>query len=371
MAGYVKRIALIKTLKSGYSDDGGELKGLVRCEAYAGHFRVEASLINFAPLYGAVYRAAISDGNTAVIFDAPLYEGNCSFDPTGGFACLIAVCRSGEVKPIASAVCGDNYYLLAALQGALEREEQPPKASYDDEAIAEQNYYELETDETGGAVRADEEAQEGRSAHQNEDVAGAVAVEEKPAESDGGQSEGIKYPTSSFRIGGTPEPEGQNPEETSSPENVQSDLSDDRIASEAFCAAGEEDKGEKPEEKNCPEDLSDGEPARPELAGGTFFERMAGDIKRIFSTYPRATALEDVIEGSRWARISYGNGAHYAFGVIYDGGNARYLCYGVPVESGAPCPKSLEGRAAYVPVDGGGYWVMYQDAVSGISLEAK
>ena len=50
MAGYVRRIALIKTLKSGYSSDGGGLKGIVRCEAYAGLLRVEASMINFAPL---------------------------------------------------------------------------------------------------------------------------------------------------------------------------------------------------------------------------------------------------------------------------------------------------------------------------------
>ena len=33
MAGYVKRIALIKTLRQGFSADGGKLGGIVRCEA--------------------------------------------------------------------------------------------------------------------------------------------------------------------------------------------------------------------------------------------------------------------------------------------------------------------------------------------------
>jgi hypothetical protein len=28
-------------------------------------------------------------------------------------------------------------------------------------------------------------------------------------------------------------------------------------------------------------------------------------------------------------------------------------------------PKSLEGRASFISVDGGGYWVMYQDAATG------
>lgn len=336
MAGYVKRIALIKTLKAGYSADGGELKGLVRCEAYAGYFKAEASLINFAPLTEGCYRIGITDGSSAVIFDTPAYEGECPFDPTDGFACLITFCRAGSVAPVACAVCGDNQKLLASVQSAIEHEESAARTSYDDEAIADENYYELETDENGGPVRPPEEAEEERGVDAHEETAGVVegapsaCAEQQSGEGAESGEKPIKCATSAFHIGGSPEEEG------------------------------EEFRAEE-----------DDEPAQPKLAGGGFYERMSGDIKKIFSTYPRAEALEDVIDGSRWAKITYGNGAHYAFGVIYDGGNAKYLCYGVPVASGAPCPESLKGRAAYVPVDGGGYWVMYQDANTGISIKAK
>ena len=222
------------------------------------------------------------------------------------------------------------------LQSAIEHEESAARTSYDDEAIADENYYELEADENGGPVRPPEEAEEERGADAHEETAGAgesapsACAEQQSGEGAESGEKPIKCATSAFHIGGSPEEEG------------------------------EEFRAEE-----------DDEPAQPKLAGGGFYERMSGDIKKIFSTYPRAEALEDVIDGSRWAKITYGNGAHYAFGVIYDGGNAKYLCYGVPVAPGAPCPESLKGRAAYVPVDGGGYWVMYQDANTGISIKAK
>lgn len=339
MAGYVKRIALIKTLKSGYSADGGQLKGLVRCEAYAGFFKVEASLLNFAPLTDGIFRTGITDGKSVVVFDAPSYEGECDFDPTRGFACLIAHCNSGTVLPVACAVSGDNGGWLAMVEGAIERDEGGKKTAYDDEAIADENYYELEADENGRPVREDEEGTE-RSCPCKDENDARPGEEDKACGAEAGEG-GIKCPTSAFRIGGTPS------------------QGDDSAAED--CRSSEE--GGRPADNPV-----EGEPARPELARGGFFGRMSEDIKKIFSTYPRAEALEDVIEGSRWAKISYGNGAHYAFGVIYDGVNAKYLCYAVPVESGAPCPPSLAGRAGYVPVDGGGYWVMYQDADTGVSL---
>lgn len=338
MAGYVKRLALIKTLKAGYSADGGPLKGIIRCEAYAGYFRAEASLINFAPLSDGCYRIGMTDGDCAVIFDPPSFEGDCKLDPSRGFACLIAFCRGGEVRPVASAVCGDNEKLLAAVQSAIEREESPPKPAYDDEAIADVNYYELENDKDDRDVRPPEGGKDGQDACQNEDDPRLSPGEKgakystAPAATDG---ERVKCSTRSFRIGGSPKDDEDAPQ------------------------VGDP----------CPADGD--EAAQPRLAGGGFFERMSGDIKNIFSTYPRLTALEDVIDGSKWAKISYGNGLHYAFGVIYDGGNAKFLCYAVPVETDAPCPESLKGRASYVPVDGGGYWIMYQDAETGISINAN
>lgn len=322
MAGYVKRIALIKTLRPGYSADGGELKGIVRCEAYAGFLKVEASLINFAPLSEGVFRIGVAAGDGAVVFDAPSYEGECDLDPSGGFACLVAHSSGGKTLPVACAVSGDNQSLLAVTQRAMERDEEGRTPAYDDEAVAEENYYELEADEDGRPVCEDKKDEEGQGPCRDEDD--ICPVEVCRGEGESGAGDGTTCGTDG----------------------------------EAAAVAGE----------SAPAGPRGDETCRPRLARGGFFERMAADIERIFATYPRADALESVIEGSRWAKISYGNGAHYAFGVIYCGGNAKYLCYGVPVKEGAPCPESLAGRAGYVPVEGGGYWIMYQDADTGVSI---
>ena len=139
MAGYVKRIALIKTLRQGFSADGGKLGGIVRCEAYAGYFRAETALINFAPLAEGCWRVGLTDGNTAAVFDPPVYECEKPFDISLGFACIVAFCRGGEAVPVAYATCGKGEGMLALVARAITDNEKPPAPSYDDDAIAEDN----------------------------------------------------------------------------------------------------------------------------------------------------------------------------------------------------------------------------------------
>ncbi len=75
------------------------------------------------------------------------------------------------------------------------------------------------------------------------------------------------------------------------------------------------------------------------------------------------------MEGSRFARIDYGDGKHYAFGVLYVEGKPRYICYGVPSSDGTMPPKSLRGLSSFIPCGNGvGYWIMYQDAQTGVSV---
>ena len=379
MAGYIKWIALIKTISSGYSADGGALKGIVRCEAYAGFLKCEASLINFAPVTEGCFRLGISDGARIIVFDPPAYEGECPFLLSGGFACLIAYCRAGEVVPVACAVCGDLRDCLPDIRAAIERAEGAPESDYDDEAIADENYYELQTSENSGAVRQGQTQKEGAQPFKDEDTSrvgevarggkatmpqfdavesGDAAQQHGKNSPDDGYARGkgaIKLSSSRFRVGGSPEEEQSENVDTPSdmPQTTRSAANNEGAYAEcAYAAGGEEDA----------------RPAEPRLAEGGFYERMSGDIKNIFAAYPRAEQLEEAVEGSRWAKISYGNGEHYAFGVIYSGGKAAYLCYGVPVAAGSACPESLAGRASYIPVSGGGYWVMYQDATTGVSI---
>lgn len=315
MTGYTKKIAVIKQVKGGFSADGGALSGLVKAESYAGFLKVEASLINFAPLSEGKYLLGITDGLNTVTFEGNSYEGESDMNLSSGFAFLVCFCHNGAA-PIASAACGQMACALPDLKEEMAKAERALPAgngaAYDDEAIAGENYYERKTDEGGDAVRAPQT---------QEKAGGAGRKDEAPFGSGKGE-------------------EG---------------------------AERKEERGVTPvsEIKTAATD----EAAEPRLAEGDFYSRMQGDIEKIFSTYPAEEALQKAMEGSRWARIDYGEGKYYVFGVLRTEGKPRYVCYGVPSSDGQNPPRSLKGSASFMPVEGGGYWILYQDASTGVSVK--
>jgi hypothetical protein len=341
MAGYVKRIAVIKALKGGFSADGGELSGLVKAEAYAGFLKAEVSLINFAPLTEGRYVIGISDGKKVITFDAPLFEGEADFDLQGGFAAVICFCNNGAY-PIASAYCGDRAFALIDIKNAIAAEEtcevseavkqnaasdntadynggrgedNKGACRYDDQAIAEDNYFEYENIESGGAVCKDkEEKADGLSACKDE--------------------EGV-------RLG---------------EENGLTDCDADK-------GSGDNKDGENKEHY-----INDGAQFI-KLAGGDFYQNKREIIENVLQSFPQEEELCALIQGSRWVKISYGENKYYVFGVIYEDGKAAYICYGVPSMNDKMPPDSFSGRASYIPISNGGYWVIYQDAATGASIK--
>lgn len=327
MTGYTKKIAVIKQIKNGFSADGGALSGLVKAETYAGFLKAEASLINFAPLSEGRYVLGISDGLKTVIFEGGSYEGESDFNLSCGFAFLVCFCNNGSCAPVASAACGQMACALPDLKEEMAKSEKAEKtektpaakqsenrtgaAAYDDEAIAEENYYEYNADENGGALRKDKAQKKvGRTGGEDEEAVSAVKVQKE-------------------RL--------------------------NEIYESAERCSFDTEKQEKAQ--------------RAKLAGGDFYERMRADIEKIFSAYPKDEELESAMEGSRWARISYGEGKYYVFGVLCVENVPRYICYGVPSRNPEKPPKSLENWASFMPVSGGGYWIMYQDANTGVSVK--
>ncbi|MDE6868372.1 MAG: hypothetical protein K2J83_04435, partial [Clostridia bacterium] len=168
MAGYTKNIAVIRELKNGFSSDGGALTGLVKAEKYGAKLRAEVSLINFAPLTEGRYVSAISDGTHTQILENGFFEGYSEVDTSSGFAALVCFVN-GNVSPIASAVCGNFQSAALGIKEVIERGEKPSdltaptESAYEDEAIAEENYYEYEQAfADGGAVREDKTQEEKR-----------------------------------------------------------------------------------------------------------------------------------------------------------------------------------------------------------------
>lgn len=185
MAGYTKNIAIIRELKSGFSADGGPLSGLVRAERYGTGLRVEVSRINFAPLSEGRLVCAISDGLHIEVFDGDEFEGTSLVETGAGFAALICFVN-GSVNPIASAICGGFQSAAIGIKEEIERQEAVKKKvgetaqAYEDEALAEVNYYEFdETYKNGGAVRENKkEKKDGRGVPENEKTYDAVGGEQ-------------------------------------------------------------------------------------------------------------------------------------------------------------------------------------------------
>lgn len=167
--GYTKNIAVIRGLKSGFSADGGSLSGLVKAEKYGASLKVEVSLINFAPLTEGRYVAAISDGKKVCILEGLSYDGISEVDTSAGFAALICFVN-GTVSPVASAICGNFQSAAMGIREEIEKLERVKTDVYNDEALAQENYYEYEqTDKDRGAVREDtEKEKDGESVRENE-----------------------------------------------------------------------------------------------------------------------------------------------------------------------------------------------------------
>ena len=159
MGGYTKNIAVIKGVAGGFSADGGALSGLVRAEKFGGYLRVSVTLINFAPLSGGRYVTAVTDGANSEVFEGAGGELASKLDTSFGFAAAVCFVNGG-VKPVAAAVCGDMAWAVPLAVHAAESAESPAQG-YEDEALAEDNYYEYGDDIKGeGTVCEDGQEEE-------------------------------------------------------------------------------------------------------------------------------------------------------------------------------------------------------------------
>ncbi len=106
----------------------------------------------------------------------------------------------------------------------------------------------------------------------------------------------------------------------------------------------------------------------------TFFEAISEQVEDLFNSYPSEPNLEALIPNSKWVKIDYeNNGNHYVLGLIYEDITLKYICYGVPGQYSATPPAELDGYSQWLPLnanepENNGYWVVYQDALSGESV---
>lgn len=340
MNGLIKRMCILKQLKTGFSADGNPLNGVVRVERYGKICTVQLSLINFAPLSDGRYLCVLCDkqGERIVFPVVPptgeFKEEGGLFNPEKGFCSLVCFLRNGEVSRLAAGQYGAGGYNLNLLLSGVgtslsdssssvsavektprkeeidlpmpEKEEKKKEkeivfvreSDYDDEAISGQNYY-SEASESG----------KGSSA---EDITHENAVAESETQT-----------------------------------------------TEGDCAS----KDDETENVLHPFKIADGQ---------SYYYKIKDELENLFAVSPRVNDLTASIPDSEWVRVDGADGC--LVGIIYENLEIRYIAYALPACGKEP-PESLPD-SCFVPVDpfseeSGGYFVLFQDAATGETLRVS
>ena len=192
---YVKKMCILRQIKQGFSTDGKPLTGLIKAEQYGKNLAAEVSIINFAPLSSGEYFCLLSDGKgkteMLALRGKSLFNLLTDMDISEGFCAVICLVKN-EVIPIAYGVNGNKVYDWRAILNAtlppvfpqngqdfplsptppsqpILLQETPPlppqdkqdkqphtsqnvvqnptDKSYDDEQVANENYYEVQANE--------------------------------------------------------------------------------------------------------------------------------------------------------------------------------------------------------------------------------
>lgn len=105
--------------------------------------------------------------------------------------------------------------------------------------------------------------------------------------------------------------------------------------------------------------------------GTNFYLSVKPQLDEIFVCFPECDDLEGVVPNSKWAKIQVEDG-FYVVGLILDGEVVRYISYGVPAMKNSCPPSEIRDVAVWLDdgkKEGKGYWVIYQDAMTGQCLK--
>ena len=423
---YVKKLCILKQVSSGFAAGTGQVSAILTAETFGGRLQLSLSPIGLAPLSAGRYRCLVADarGNSEVL-DLPSPPAGAALRKVsplsiaeGLFAALCYV--RGRAVPVACGSCGGKAYDAAALCAAL------------DEDAADTGKMALRGDTAGAGKASPNEgagkaspgegaapapakeagAARAQTAHARE--AGAAQKQAAPPPRKGAQTapppaqtdtaphaETDEAPSASK----TPriEADGRYDDELIAAENyyafADADLSSLRIRPSAGRADAEEppanaEAGEGGEGGNGPSfppntesgtgeggegeqaaERAFSEPKKPPAEQPPrYYARVQGDLRALFEQYPPEEELAACIPYSRWAKIAFARGKHYAVGVISDEGRPQYICYGVPAERLSEPPKALRGFCSFMPLSvfdlhGKGYWMMFQDADTGECIQ--
>jgi hypothetical protein len=189
---YVKKMCILRQIKQGFSSDGKTLSGLVKAEQYGKNLAVEVSIINFAPLVSGEYYCLLTDGlhpaELLPLRGKSIFNVLTDADISGGFCAVICFVKN-DVVPIAYGINGNREYdwkniLNATLPPSnrvskqelpspaitqAEDNDQEKNSDYNDEELANENYFTEQEDEQSVLSKTSEDAPS-QSAVENENA---------------------------------------------------------------------------------------------------------------------------------------------------------------------------------------------------------
>lgn len=101
-----------------------------------------------------------------------------------------------------------------------------------------------------------------------------------------------------------------------------------------------------------------------------FYLTVKEELDSLFDKFPAEEGLCAIFPDGKFARINYSAEKYYVVGLIRERGEEKYVCYGVPSVYSETPPKELDGYCSFIPLSvfdmkGDGFWMMFQDAVTG------
>lgn len=106
-----------------------------------------------------------------------------------------------------------------------------------------------------------------------------------------------------------------------------------------------------------------------------FLSSIEEQINELLNMYEKEEVLEELIPNSTFVKVDLeNNGNYYVFGVIYENGEIKYIVYGLPGEFNIKPEDEYSKYYQWLPInednpEGYGYYLMYQDAISGSQIE--
>lgn len=129
-------------------------------------------------------------------------------------------------------------------------------------------------------------------------------------------------------------------------------------------------KEQDQERLDCLEDETNASFSQKYTQSNPYYNQVKDELNVLFDKFPEESALLSVFPNGKWVKIFYSEEKFYVVGLIKENGKPKYICYGIPHPYSEQPPKELEGVSSFIPksifdLRGDGYWMMFQDAVTG------